>query len=181
MSFNGKFRGISLKKNGAIVSYTSNVTVGGEVINKEHTVKVSERVSDDFHTIIRSFLGHALIKLGLNSSSLMDDKVMKSRMCVSMPEFKNFDVTKIQIKGDDENEKVFITLSWETPDGEVVNINVPGIHLHTGDYNFENYLNDDISNFIVEAVNYVNDKNYKKSNQLDMFKQEMEEVDEDDF
>lgn len=111
----------------------------------------------------------------------MDEKVMKSRMCVSMPEYKNFDVTKIEIKGNDENEKIFITLSWETPDGDIVKIQAPGIHIHTGDYNFEEYLVDDISNFIVEAVEYVNDKNYKKSNQLDMFKPEPEEVDEDDF
>lgn len=174
MEFNGKFLSIERKKKGSVVKFTSNILVNygqfEDTVNKDYSITADNQVSDKFGTIIRSFIGHALIRLGLNSAALEDEKVMKSRKCVSMPEYKNFDVTKIEFKGDDENEQIHIKLSWKTPEDEIVAIQVPGINTLSGDYNFQKYLADDIANLRQEVIEYVKDNNYKPSQQLDLFK-----------
>lgn len=176
MEFNGKVLSIELKKeNKSTVEFTSNINVDygkfEDNVSKTLKITVDAGPSDNFSTIIRSFIGHALIRIGLNSAALQDEKVMKSRKCVSMPEYKNFGVSKIAFKGDGEDEILFVTMTWKTPEGEVVAIPAPGIKTMSGDYNFQKYLEDDIANFRKEVVEFIKDKNYKPSQQLDLFKQ----------
>lgn len=169
MSYNGKLKAITIKSGKATIQYTDNIQPAGmdRYISKTKTEQVDHGISERFAGIVRTFLGHGLIRLGLMCSTL-DEKAMKSRKCVDMNEFKNFSVVSIKIDGDDENETVKLVLNWETPEGEKVNLNVPPIKINNGGYVYEELILDDLANVTDEANMYLQDKNYF-GQQLTMF------------
>lgn len=167
--YQGKLKSITVKKDKAIIEYTDNIKAEGvqhyipQVIKKT----VDHAVSERFENIMRSFLGHGLVHLGLNCSSLTKE-AMASRKCVDMNEFKNFNVTSLKFNGDGESSVVVIGLTWTTPEGAVVAINVPPLKTENGGYVFEEVLSHDLDNVEEEAKMYLANKNYL-GQQIELF------------
>lgn len=168
-TYDGKLQYIALKRNKTIIHHTDNTaveTIG--IVSKTKKNEVDHPASERFKNMVRAFLGHGLTKLGLLCSNL-DEKAMKARKCIDMPEFKNFAVASLKFSGDGDNEKLNIGLVFEAADGEEVAINVPAIKLNGGGYPYEALLKDDIANVTAEANMFLEDKNYLGQKQLSMF------------
>lgn len=167
--YNGKMQYIALKRNKTVIYHTDNTAVEGiGIIPKTIKKEVDHPASERFRNMVRAFLGHGLTKLGLLCSNL-DEKAMKARKCIDMPEFKNFAVASLKISGDGDNEKLNIGLEFEAADGEIVSINVPAIKLNGGGYPYEALLKDDISNVTAEADMFLEDENYLGQKQMSLF------------
>lgn len=167
--YDGKLQYIALKRNKTAIYHTDNTAVEGiGIVSKTKKNEVDFPASERFKNMVRAFLGHGLTKLGLLCSNL-NEKAMKARKCIDMPEFKNFAVASLKISGDGDNEKLNIGLVFEAADGEVVAINVPAIKLNGGGYPYEALLKDDIANVTAEANMFLEDQNYLGQKQLSMF------------
>lgn len=155
----GKIIGFKIKPKGAEVNYTSNKLEGGENTFKKHIVHVERKTSANFNNIIRTLLTHALIWAELDNKKITEVEV-KNRKAVDMPAFKSYQVTGFSIQGEDEDEKLNVSLSKVNAHGVTFNFQIPKIPIASGEYPHETTLASDIDMVIAEVQKYIDGDNY---------------------
>lgn len=186
MSFkiDGEIRSFSysgeLGKEKAVITYTNNVIEQGQVTPKEYSVKVNRRISDDFKSLLRFLIGHALFFADLDNGKI-DEKYIKSRKSVDDPEFKDYEFSALRIVGDGEKKKVSIILNKKcTKPQAFMKLPIPAIPMEDGTYLYEEFLSDDVENVISQIHDYLAGKNYFVQSSLDFQEENQEELQEDE-
>lgn len=164
---NGKIIGFTLlpKNKGAKIQFTDNVLEQGEVTTKEFQVKVDRSISDEFYTILRSLIGHAVYNLGLSDGKI-GEKELKERRIVDMPKFKQFRFKGFKISGDDEDEKVVVQMEIRNINDELIPISSGKVAIADGSYAFEDILAHDLDAVIDETRKFIEGRNYYKQAEL---------------
>lgn len=148
-----KFIGLEITGKGAKLSYIEHVEEHEGITNKEYSVKVDRAPSNSMKTIMKTLLGHALVKLNIHGGKI-GEKEIKNRKAVDLPDFKGYEVVKFSLKGDGEEEVINIKIKCELTDGDKFTIDVPPIPIASGKYPHEKELSRDLDNVIQECKNY---------------------------
>lgn len=170
----GKIISFQLTSKGAAVQYTDNVLESGENTVKEYKVKINRRISDTFRNQLRTLLGHGLLISSLATSKEIDEKSIKNRKIVDMPQFSKFGVVGFSRKKDGDEEELTLNLELHPELGGCVKIAVPPILLHGEEYEHGKYLVEDFTQILEEVHNYIQGNNYYV--QGDLFAEKEEEV-----
>lgn len=179
---NGKIIGFSLPPNrkGAKISFVDNVMEQGEYTTKEYTLKVDRQVSNNFYTILRALVGHAIYNLGLADGKIAE-KELKERRIVDMPKFKQFRFKGFKLSGDAEDEKIVVQMDISNINDEMIPVNSGKIGVADGKYAFEDILVHDLDAVIEEAHKFIQGTNYYKQAELPFPEEVTNSVDEDEL
>ena len=166
----GKILSLEVGKKSTKVVYTINEMVDGKNVYKKRTDEIDRKPSSEMAIIFRSLLGHALFHAGLSNGKL-GEKEMKSRKVVDMPFFKSYEILKIQITGDGEEEAISFKVQNETVAGSTYPINIPKLFIAAGIYPFEMEVAKDLDDLVKEIRSFIENKNFSP----DLFDQPKEE------
>lgn len=164
----GKILSFKHSAKGGKVVFTDNMMEQGEDTFKKITLEVSREPSSSMKISLRTLLTHALVFYGLDGGKLQEKEV-KARKVVDLPEFKKYDVTGFVISGDEEEEKISVQLEYTSIRGDKIAMVCKGIPTRSEAYEHSMYLAQDLDTLIEEVVKFVDGENYEV--QGDLFKQ----------
>ena len=155
----GKILSLEVGKKTTKVVYTINEMVDGANVYKKRTEEIDRKPSSGMAIIFRSLLGHALFHADLSNGKLTE-KEMKSRKVVDMPHFKSYNILKIAITGDGEEEAISFKIEKQTITGATYPINIPKLFIAAGVYPFEMEVAKDLDDLIKEVRSFINNENF---------------------
>lgn len=168
-------------KGGVKFNYVRHRRTNGEMDN----ITVSETDPRSPHpklkARLRGLLSHAiLIGRFQPKGKKMDETYIKEKSIVNDPDFKEFDVYGLQLKGAEDGESVTLLLRKRMANDNWGKIVLPSVKMYNDDeYSFSGNLNEEVDETIEEVIRYINSGNDEKL-QKELFG-DAEEEEEDEM
>lgn len=178
--FRGSIRGFSLTGKGGIkFSYVKHRRIGTEVDNVTVTEQDPRSPHPKLKSRMRGLLAHAiLIGQFQPKGKKMDETYIKEKSIVNDPDFKEYEVYGLTLKGTEEGESVTLLLRKRMINDNWGKIVIPSVKMYNDDeYTFSGNLEEEVQEVLDEVIKYINSGN-DQDLQAELFGDSEEEEEE---